>query len=100
MTTCRSIVLTGIFCVAMGGGEALPADVEPSMLPPESSLPSEKCLQRKIPIGLYGAANQLLEAAQYAQWVLEDIVCKYPGEEEAKKALNKLNNAISQAEGQ
>lgn len=95
-----AIVLIGIFLVAMVGGDALSADVEPPKLPPETSLSSGKCLQREIPIGLYGAANQLLEAAQYAQWVLEDIVCKYPGEEEAKKALIKLNNAISRAEGQ
>jgi hypothetical protein len=41
----------------------------------------------------------LLEAAHYAQWVLEDIACKYPENEEAKKALIKLNLAIGKAEG-
>ena len=60
---------------------------------------SEKCDRRLPPIGLYGAANDLLEAAYYAQWVLEDISCKYPEDEEVKKALFKLKLAISKAEG-
>jgi hypothetical protein len=60
----------------------------------------ERCSSTPLPpFAIYGAANQLLEAAQFAQWVLEDIVCKYPKEEEAKRALAKLNLAIEKAEG-
>ena len=59
----------------------------------------EKCEQKLPPIGLYSAANNLLDAAYYAQWVLEDIVCKYPDNEEAKRALAKLTRAIEKAEG-
>lgn len=69
--------------------------------PPEQAAPphQEKCSQNLPPLGLYGAANDLLEAALYAQWVLEDVVCKDPSNEEARKALTKLNLAITKAEG-
>lgn len=95
----RNMVLTTVLAVAVMSGTAPAAEIVPEKSPTGDLTPTEKCPQRQIPIGLYGAANQLLEAAQYAQWVLEDIVCKYPNEEEAKKALIKLNGAISQAEG-
>ncbi|HEY6837462.1 MAG TPA: hypothetical protein VI389_01835 [Geobacteraceae bacterium] len=70
-------------------------------LPQEQTTPpvKEKCGQSLPPLGLYSAANDLLEAALYAQWVLEDIVCKDPKNEEARKALTKLDLAITKAEG-
>ena len=79
------------------GGATDAAPLKEQSPPPVAA---EKCQERKIPLGLFSSVNQLLEAAQFAQWVLEDIVCKYPNEEEAKRALAKLNRAISQAEGE
>ncbi len=96
--TFRSMLLTGAFVLGVGIGPASSAGQEQQ--PAKPVAPSERCPQRQIPIGLYGAADQLLEAAYYAQWVLEDLVCKYPSEEEAKKALARLNLAIGKAEGQ
>ncbi len=97
--TFRSMLLTATFVLAVGTAPALSAEEETKQQPAPPPAPSERCPQRQIPLGLYGAADQLLEAAYYAQWVLEDLVCKYPAEEEARKALAKLNLVIGKAEG-
>ena len=95
----RTLFLMGasIACFGITGAAAVDA---PAAAPPEKTLPpAEKCDRRLPPIALYGAANDLLEAAYYAQWVLEDIACKYPENEEVKRAIAKLNVAIGKAEG-
>ncbi len=87
-----AIIVVAIFTVSVARSADLPQD---QTKPPTT----EKCGQNLPPLGLYSAANELLEAALYAQWVLEDIVCKDPNNEEARKALTKLNLAITKAEG-
>ncbi len=90
------LIVIGTLLAAVG---AAAADPPPGSKSEKTAPPTEKCDRRLPPIALYGAVNDLLDAAYYAQWVLEDIACKYPENEEVKKALIKLNLAIGKAEG-
>lgn len=95
----KQVILAGACVAGLGMPAAKAADVQPQNQSAPSPPVPEKCERSLPPLALYGAANDLLEAAHYAQWVLEDIACKYPENEEAKKALIKLNLAIGKAEG-
>ena len=95
----RTMIALGASIACFGVNAAAAADAPPASQPEKTVPAPEKCDRRLPPIALYGAANDLLEAAYYAQWVLEDLACKYPENEEVKRALAKLSVAIGKAEG-
>lgn len=99
MSRTVTIALALLLSVAAGPPAGAAGPPTTGGTPPPAAIPGT-CEQKLPPVGLGGAANDLLEAARYAQWVLEDIVCKHPDNEEAKKALIKLNIAITKAEGE